>query len=75
MTEMTVTEDQAKTKLCPFEGCGTMVMINDASFPENQLWERRCVASGCMAWGWYYDRNGTLMPTTGYCIKLKEKTQ
>ena len=74
MIKTTLTEDQAIKKLCPFDGCGRMVLVNaeaNPSCPENELWERRCAASGCMAWTWDFGRSGSLMKTNGYCWRIK----
>lgn len=51
---MNITEDEARNKLCVGpKTCGKMILVNaDANppFAECELWERRCVASKCMAW-------------------------
>ena len=63
-----ITEAEAKKKWCPYSMTATDIRTGEASRAS------MCIASGCMAWRWYYppdwDTEGQLKALneqTGYC--------
>ena len=47
-----MTEDEARMKRCPLEGCGKMVLADKyiGMNGTEYFWESMCVASDCMSW-------------------------
>ena len=75
---MMLTEEQAKTKWCPFARQATGLDGHGPAFNRSAFGWEFCVASACMAWrwghfigpdGWTADRkcDSAPDPTHGYC--------
>lgn len=85
MTQDIVTEEDAKTKWCPFTRVALVTSPNRTASMGTGGYaditkETRCLASGCMMWRWIvppYDNLRTLPPThvpgTGYCGLSRER--
>lgn len=60
-----MTEDEAKTKWCPFAiASGKRFAINRA--PEGEINNScKCLGTACMAWRWDYDEYGDA--SEGFC--------
>ena len=76
-----MTEDEAKTKWCPFVrvvmGSGVVVSTRGTDTrtenPSKYKLSVRCIASECMMWRWdlenyeFSETDNTFHPTRGYC--------
>lgn len=68
-----MTEEEAKTKWCPFaRGCGGESGVNRSYIinPERNAEEYPCIGSACMAWrltGTHDGRRGEAGAPQGYC--------
>lgn len=62
-----MTEDEAKTKLCPHSGTFNASGPWPWSTVEQEEYPARCAASECMAWRTQSRSNGSNFYKDGYC--------
>ena len=67
-----MTEDEAKTKCCPFREIKIVAYAKKAEIIERDHELYRCIGSDCMAWRWVKEKSGTeLSPDSDKPNKLR----